>query len=70
MAYTPVLKSTYQRMTIANPVFSDGFRDDRIVRTLKGIVTDADTGKRYKIYGKACNIPGCACDAFAVELSA
>lgn len=68
MPYTPVLKSTGVRFTIENYELEPDFDDRRIARALKGILTDADTGKRYKIYGKSCSLSHCACDAWAVEL--
>lgn len=33
----------------------------------RGTVTDRTSGKRYKIYGKACGLD-CQCDAWAVEV--
>ncbi len=69
MAYTPILKSTGVRITIENYELEPGFNEARIARALKGILTDTDTGKRYKIYGKSCSQPHCACDAWAVEIT-
>lgn len=33
-----------------------------------GVITDLDTGKRYRLRGKACSVPTCYCDAEIVEL--
>jgi hypothetical protein len=30
---------------------------------LWGIVTDQDTGVKYKVYGRSCGLPNCECDA-------
>lgn len=37
-------------------------------RGLHGIVTDLDTGKRYKVYGRSCGLPNCMCDASIREV--
>jgi len=29
----------------------------------KGTVTDQSSGKVWNVYGKACDLPGCMCDA-------
>ena len=65
--YTPVLKSTGIRLRIEYPIFEDGFIGGRRLGK-KGILKDPATGKRYAISGKACNIPRCHCDAWAVEI--
>lgn len=36
-------------------------------RGLQGIVTDLDTGKRYKVYGASCGLPRCMCDSKITE---
>jgi hypothetical protein len=64
--YTPVLKSTGERIEIPNPEFSQGFNMKS--KQKKGIVTDLDTGKKYAITGKSCGL-GCYCDAFAEEIT-
>lgn len=28
-----------------------------------GIITDLDTGKRYRLLGRSCELPSCYCDA-------
>jgi hypothetical protein len=65
--YTPVLKSNGVRLRIRNPIFEEGFRDERRL-IKKGIIRDPETGNRYMIYGKACGLPNCHCDAWAVEI--
>lgn len=30
---------------------------------LKGVITDLDTGKQYKVYGRSCGLPRCMCDS-------
>lgn len=68
MIYTPVIKSTGERITIYNPIFSDGFSNSsRQANALYGTVEDVDTGRKYKIYGKKCGLD-CTCDAYAVEI--
>ena len=66
--FTPVLRSTGERIEIENPVFSEGFGPERGLGR-KGTVTDPKTGKTYRISGKACGL-GCQCDAWAVEVKA
>lgn len=34
----------------------------------QGIVTDTDTGKRYRIEGRPCELPACYCDAEIIEI--
>ena len=35
----------------------------------KGVVADKKTGRRYKVYGAACNLPHCQCDAKVKEIT-
>lgn len=35
---------------------------------LKGVVTDLLTGRRWRVYGMACESPNCACDARVVPV--
>jgi hypothetical protein len=65
--YTPVLKATGERITIEKPIFEGNFWSGRGLRR-KGIIRDPSTDKRYVITGKACGLPNCQCDAWAVEL--
>ncbi len=66
--YTPVNKQTGRRMRIKDPIFMPGFDHSRGgIGQLKGELKNPRTGKRYKIYGKACSAD-CACDAWAVEI--
>jgi hypothetical protein len=65
--YTPVLKATGERLQIENPIFEEGFNQGRSLGN-KGVLRDPATGKRYKITGKACDIPRCHCDAWAEEI--
>lgn len=37
--------------------------------SVKGEVTDLNTGKRYRITGASCGSPECNCDAVAVEIT-
>lgn len=37
-------------------------------RGLRGIVTDLDSGIKYKVYGMSCGLPRCMCDAKIVEI--
>ena len=66
--YTPVVRATGVRIRIENPVYEDGFHHGRGLGN-KGVLSDPDTGKRYFISGKPCDIPNCQCDAWADELS-
>lgn len=36
---------------------------------LRGTVTDLDTGKTYKVYGRSCGLPNCQCDSEIKEVS-
>jgi hypothetical protein len=36
---------------------------------LHGVVTDLESGKRYEVYGCACPLENCYCDAFVVEVA-
>jgi hypothetical protein len=67
--YTPVLKATGERFRIEYPIYEEGFRDERGLGK-KGVIRDPATGKRYEITGKACSLPHCQCDAWAVEIEA
>ena len=67
MPFTPVLKSTGKRIVIDNPVFEADYEDKKAVRAWYGVVRDADTGKRYSVYGKQCGLK-CACDAYVVPV--
>ena len=66
--YTPVLRTSGVRLMIRNPVYEDGFKQGRGLGT-KGVIRDPETGKRYLISGKACDLENCLCDAWAVDLS-
>jgi len=66
--YTPVLKSTGERLKLqVKWIEETEYKDMRVARAYKGIIED-ESGKRYKIYGKSCNLSNCACDAYAVEI--
>jgi len=69
--YTPVLKSTGVRMKMENAEWIEKtkFADTRIPKAYKGIIKDTKTDKLYKIYGKACSLSNCGCDAYAVEIT-
>jgi len=60
--FTPILGNRRVKMELS--------KEDRekITRGLgfKGIVTNTLNGRKYKVYGKACGLPGCQCDALAV----
>ena len=58
---TPILGNKRVRMSVSQA------DQDKVTRGrgYKGIVTDKKTGKRYKIWGRPCNLPGCYCDATA-----
>ena len=64
---TPVLETSGERLLIRHPRFSDDF-DHRRGPGNKGVVTDLETGKHYRITGKPCDIPTCHCDAWAYEI--
>lgn len=68
MKYTPRVKGTNERLKIMNPQFSSGFRHGWGLG-YKGTVTDPATSKIYKIYGAACGLPKCQCDALAVQIT-
>lgn len=61
--FTPIIAGTGNRPTMH---LSD--KDyAKITRGMgyKGIVTNLDDGKRYRVYGRPCNLPTCFCDATA-----
>jgi hypothetical protein len=68
-SYTPRDKVTGERyqmrlsMEDIHKVMSHGRRTG-----FKGQITDLNTGKVWRIYGAACGLPGCICDAVAVEV--
>jgi hypothetical protein len=68
LLYTPRLKGTGERLRLflndADWVVANRYRGTFRVR---GIVTDQDTGKRYRIKGEACGLQ-CRCDATAEEV--
>jgi hypothetical protein len=33
-----------------------------------GVITDLDTGKRYTVRGRPCEVPTCYCDAEIIEI--
>jgi hypothetical protein len=39
------------------------------VSAADGTITDLDTGERYLIQGRPCEIPDCYCDAEIVEVT-
>jgi hypothetical protein len=66
--YTPRLKNTGERLRLmlndADWAIANRYRGTLRVR---GIVTDQNTGKRYRIKGAACGLQ-CRCDATAMEV--
>jgi len=69
--FTPILKSRHEKTYRAKMLISP--KDNaKITRGLgyKGIVTalfpDRYTGHKFKVYGYACGLPLCYCDALAV----
>ncbi|MGA8222321.1 MAG: hypothetical protein WB780_11760 [Candidatus Acidiferrales bacterium] len=66
--YTPRLKGTDERLRL---VLNDGdwaiANRHRGTLRVRGVVTDQNTGKRYRIKGAACGLP-CCCDAIAEEV--
>jgi hypothetical protein len=66
--YTPRLKDTGERLRLmlndADWAIANCYRGT--LRN-KGIVTDQNTGKRYRIKGAACGLQ-CCCDATAEEV--
>jgi hypothetical protein len=65
LAFSPVLRSTGERLSLEVDYAtfpnskSPGFH---------GLTKDLNSGKWYAVYGKACDIPGCHCDAWVEEL--
>jgi hypothetical protein len=65
--YTPRLRNG-RRIGIAldfqawRQVAGRGLRD-------RGIVTDLNTGNKYRILGASCDLRGCECDAIAINVS-
>jgi hypothetical protein len=65
LAFTPVLRSTGKRLELEVDVAT--FPSSKSVG-FHGITQDLNSGKRYAVYGKECDIPGCHCDAWIEEL--
>jgi len=68
LLYTPRLKGTGERLRLLlndeDWVVANRYRGTFRAR---GIVTDQNTGKRYRIKGAACGLQ-CRCDATAEEV--
>jgi len=66
--YTPRLKARGERLRLvlngADWAVANRYRGTLRAR---GIVTDQNTGKRYRIKGAPCGLP-CRCDATAEEV--
>jgi hypothetical protein len=58
--FTPVFRGRRVRMRLSA---EDDKRIDGRGPGPRGVVTDLDTGKRYRVYGKRCSLPKCYCDA-------
>lgn len=67
--FTPVLKATGKRLEMRVDFRTFPAFDPTDVLGYRGTVQDLKTGTRYAVYGKECDIPGCNCDAWAVEIS-
>jgi len=66
--YTPRLKDTGERLQLMlNDADWAIANRSRGTLRLKGVVTDQNTGKRYRIKGAACGLK-CRCDATAEEV--
>jgi len=65
--FTPIFNGKRITITVsdeeARPIREYGRR-----LGFKGEVTDIKSGKRFRIYGKACSLPNCVCDATALQL--
>jgi hypothetical protein len=66
--FTPRLSTTGKRLALrlsdADWVIANRHRG---TRRIKGVVTDQNTGKRYRIKGAACGL-SCCCDAMAEKM--
>jgi len=60
--FTPIYRGKRIRMRITP---KDMRFIDRLgrIRGFRGVVTDLDTNERYRVYGRACSLPHCMCDA-------
>jgi hypothetical protein len=65
LAFSPVLRSTGQRLDLVVDVAS--FPSSKLLG-FHGLTQDIDSGKWYAVYGKECDIPGCNCDAWVEEV--
>jgi hypothetical protein len=67
--FTPRLESTGERLRLAlNPADVARLNKHRGTLRIKGVVVDQATGKKYRIRGAACELPGCVCDSVAREV--
>ncbi|XVV02511.1 hypothetical protein ACQPW3_34920 [Actinosynnema sp. CA-248983] len=66
--FTPRLEHGKRLVLKLNAV--DESKMSRFGRRLgyRGTITDQTTGKRYEVYGAACNSPDCICDAIVYPL--
>ena len=63
--FTPVLRSTGKRLNL-----EVDYSTFPKIKTLgyHGTVQDVKSGKWYAVFGKECDLPGCKCDAWVVEV--
>lgn len=56
---TPILKGKRVEIKVSENDY------DKVTRGLgfKGVITDLETMQTYRLYGKACDMPHCFCDA-------
>ena len=58
--FTPLLDGTRIRLENVRIIQDAGMQERRI--GYKGII-ETQTGQRYRVYGRACSLPNCQCDA-------
>ena len=56
---TPILNGKRVKVKVSEADY------DKVTRGLgyKGIITNQKTGKTFRLYGRACSLPNCYCDA-------
>lgn len=65
----PFLTPMFQGFRVALRVSPEDDAKLRRGRGVHGIITDLDTGKKYRLEGRPCSLPGCYCDAEIIELA-
>jgi hypothetical protein len=64
--FTPVLRATGERLEL-EVEYATFPRSSAL--GFHGNTQDLKSGRWYAVYGKECDLPGCACDAWVEEIA-